>query len=92
MRTLDLDYWLELCQILKVDQGVIDDLKTFKHWRGDQVKWDRCVREYFDSGGATWEEVVRIIASDPFEKIIKAKEIAREHGISYQAVMSRDEL
>ena len=92
MRTLDLDYWLELCQILKVDQGVIDDLKTFKRWRGDQVKWDRCVREYFDSGGATWEEVVHIIASDPFEKIIKAKAIAREHGISYQTVMSRDEL
>lgn len=92
MLGLDLDYWKELCQILKIDQGVIDDLKTFKRWRGDRVKWDRCLREYFDTGAATWEEVIRIIASDPFDRIVKAKEIARKHGISFQVVMSKDEL
>jgi hypothetical protein len=63
----------------------IDDLtETFKRWRADQVKWDQCLREYFDTGGAIWEEVVCIISSDPFEKIVKAKEIVREHSISYQ--------
>lgn len=92
MLGLDLDYWEDLCRILKVDEAVIDDLKTFKRWRGDRVKWERCLQEYFDTGAATWEEVVRIIASDPFEKIVKAKETARKYGISYQAVMSKDEL
>jgi hypothetical protein len=95
MLGLDLDYWLELCQMFKVDQDLtIDDLKTFKRWKGDQLKWNLCLRKYFDAGGATWEEVVRMVASGPFGnlKIVKAKEIARKHGISYQAVMSKDEL
>ena len=85
--------WEILCKQLNVDDATVTDLKR---WGDNIKKWNFCLQDYFDTGGATWEHVIYAVASEPLNQIVMAKKIARDYGINYQAVMNerrqRDEL
>ena len=85
--------WEELCKSLNVDEQTMTDLKRR---RNDPCsdKWQFCLNDYLQYGAATWEDIVRILAST-FGRDVEAKKIAEEHGINYQEVMTghaKDEL
>ena len=91
---LNLPYedWEALCQQLGVDEATVTNLKQ---WRYDIEKWTFCLQDYIDLGRGTWEHVISIVASEPFNEIVRAKMIARQYAINYESVMDmkrKDEL
>lgn len=62
---------------LRVDNAMIKDM------------WD-CLQAYFNSGHATWKEVVKAVADYPINNKRVAKIIAKKYNITFN--VSKDEL
>ena len=56
----------------------------------DRQKWQFCLNDYLEYGAATWENIVRILAStgSPFGLVVKAKHLARKYGVDFHAAMA----
>ena len=71
--------WIMLCTSLKVDVGIIDELRHSP----DNVsikKWS-CLNQYYNSGHATWEEIIAVIRGPNFHNERLAKSIAEKYNI-----------
>ena len=67
-------------------------METLKHSAAtvDAKKAD-CLQAYFDDGEAKWSSVAKAVAMHPISNKRIAKQIAKAHGFSYEAIM-KDEL
>ena len=80
--------WRGLCTNLKVDESTMDPL-VHSSARPEAKKAD-CLKAYFDTGEATWAEVVKAVAMYPIRNRRIAKEIAHNYGVDFDKV--KDEL
>ena len=85
----EIGNWRGLCTNLDVNEGVMDSLQH----SSDTVdaKKAGCLRAYFNSGEAKWSDVVKAVAMDPINNKRVAKQIAKAHGLHYEAIV-KDEL
>ena len=80
VRSVSKEDWALLCLLLNVDEATMTDLK---HWQSNSEKWEFCLRDYFQYGVATWENIMKVVASSPLNQVATAKEIGRKYGIDY---------
>ena len=83
MAVAEVGNWKSLCENLGVLKEVMNSLDYSSEHH--QRKKRECLQAYIDSGEACWEEVVNVVASDPFHNKRLAKKIASKYGV-------RDEL
>lgn len=81
--------WQGLCTNLGVNEGKIDSL--IHSTATVDTKKAGCLRAYFNGGEAKWSNVIKAVAMHPINNIRVAKQIAEDHGLSYNNVM-KDEL
>jgi plasmid maintenance system antidote protein VapI len=86
---MEIGNWRGLCTNLGVDEGVMDAL-IHSTATVDAKKAD-CLQAYFNSGEATWSDVVKAVAMHPIRNKRVAKRIAKAHGLSYEVIV-KDEL
>ena len=78
----DIGNWELLCTRLEVREAVIDKLR---HSKLDiTIKKERCLSAYIDNGEATWDNVVKVVCSQPFYNIKLGKEIAKRHKVKLE--------
>ena len=78
----EINNWEILCTHLEVNGAVID---TLRHSGLDiTIKKERCLSAYIDSGEATWDHVVKVVCSPPFNKIKLGKDIAKRHKVKLE--------
>ena len=87
LNTISPDDWEELCGLLGVDKAIINDVKQLHRYNYE--KQSACFNQFYNSGKATWENVVHAIASSPLKRVVLAKEIAWNYGIEYYTVMNQ---
>ena len=80
--------WRGLCTNLKVDEGTMNTLIHSSD--RPETKKDECLKAYFDTGDATWSEVVRAVGMHPIKNKRLAKKIAEDHGVDFDRI--KDEL
>ena len=77
--------WEVLCRSLNVDKQTLTDLS--RRWMDDDSdKWQFCLNDYLEYGVATWENIVRTLASK-FGHVVQAKNLARKYDIDFYAIM-----
>ena len=86
MISISHEDWELLCRSLKVDEPTVTDLHRLK--RNDHEKWEFCLKDYLTYGTATWENVVSVLASSPFDQVIMAKGVARKYDVDFYAVVA----
>ena len=79
----DVGNWCGLCSNLYVDDGVMDRLEHSNDL--PEKKKRDCLRAFYDSGDATWEQVVKGVAKSP----INNKKLANE--IAWKYIVHKDE-
>ena len=78
----EIGNWELLCTHLEVNGAVMD---TLHHSGLDiTIKKERCLSAYIDSGEATWDHVVKVVCSPPFNKIKLGKKIAKRHKVKLE--------
>ena len=87
----EIGNWLGLCTNLGVTEGVMDRLKYSTDAVTVDAKKAECLRAYFKSGEAKWSDVVKAVAMYPIDNKRVAKQIAKDHGLHYEAIV-KDEL
>ena len=85
----EIGNWRGLCTNLGVNEAEMDKLK-YSTDTVDAKKAD-CLRAYFNSGEAKWSDVVKAVAMHPISNKRVAKQIAKAHGLHYEAIV-KDEL
>ena len=78
--------WRGLCGNLNVDEGTMNILKHSTD--RPETKMAECLQAYFDNGEATWSQVVRAVAMHPIKNKRLAKEIANDHSIDFDTIIS----
>ena len=78
----DIGNWESLCTHLEVSETVMDPLRYSE--LAITIKKERCLSAYIDSGEATWDHVVKVVCSPPFNKIKLGKEIAKRHEVKLE--------
>ena len=86
LNTIPSDDWEELCRLLGVDKTIINDVTQLHRYNYEKLS--ACLNHFFNSGRATWENVVYAIASSPLNRVVLAKEVAWNYEIEYYAVMN----
>ena len=71
-----------MCEYLGVYKAVLNTLRNIL----DTVGMSRCLEAYLNMGNACWEQVVKVVADNPFYNLTLAKEIAATHGIDYSRI------
>ena len=79
MAVAEIGDWESLCENLGVPKPVMNRLCFSSEHH--QRKKSECLQVYIDSGEACWEEVVKVVANDPFYNKRLAKKIASKYGI-----------
>ena len=79
--------WESLCENLGAPKAVISGLRSSS--MQDGRKKSRCLEAYIDTDEACWEQVVEVVADNPFYNRKLARKIADKHGVHYS---SREEL
>ena len=79
MAVEEIGDWESLCENLEVPKPVMNSL----HFSSEhpQRKKRECLQAYIDSGEACWEEVVKVVANNPFYNKRLAKKIASKYGV-----------
>ena len=78
----EIGNWELLCTHLEVNGAVMD---TLRHSGLDiTIKKERCLSSYIDSEEATWNHVVKVVCSPPFNKIKLGKKIAKRHKVKLE--------
>ena len=72
--------WETLCDNLGVEKAVINRLRNLID-TDSTIKKSRCLEAYLDTGGACWEQVVKVVADYPFYNARLAKKIAHMQRI-----------
>ena len=86
----DIGNWEILCTSLGVNQEVLNNLA---HSSIDiSIKKKRCLESYFDSGHATWEEVIAVVAGPGIHNKRVAKKIADKYQLDFNAIHDKNEL
>ena len=69
--------WKGLCHNLNVDDATMNALE----YDPKHTEWNKrdCLRAYFDTGEATWEDVVRAVGEYPINNKRVAKKIANKY-------------
>ena len=80
--------WRGLCTNLKVDEGTMNILLHSND--RTEAKKEECLQAYFDTGDATWNDVVRAVSMHPIKNKRLAKKIAKDHGVDFDRI--KDEL
>ena len=75
----DIGDWYGLCLNLGVYDDKLNELKHSNERIGERKQ--ECLRVYFDTGEAYWEEVVRAIIQHPVRKGRVAKKIIEEKSL-----------
>ena len=52
----------------------------------------RCLKSYFDSGNANWEEVIVAVEGPGIYNKLVAKKIADNFSLNYEALIDKQEL
>ena len=86
----DIGDWEGLCLNLRVDDATMNVLEYSSE--NDIVKKRRCLRAYWNTGKANWEEVVRAVISYPIKNKRVAKEIVERYKLSSDILGSADEM
>ena len=86
----DIGDWEGLCLNLRVDDATMNVLEYSSE--DDIVKKRRCLRAYWNTGKAYWDEVVRAIVSYPIKNKRVAKEIVERYKLSSDILGSTDEM
>ena len=85
----EIGNWRGLCTNLGVNEGKIDAL--IHSTATVDTKKAACLRAYFIGGQAKWSDVVKAVAMHPISNKRVAKQIAKDHGLHYEAIV-KDEL
>ena len=72
--------WEALCENLGVHKAVLSNLRDMINTE-NTIKKRRCLQAYINTGKAYWEQVVEVIADDPFYNARLAEEIANMHVV-----------
>ena len=73
----DIGDWKGLCLNLKVNDAKMNSLD----FSPKPIEWKKleCLKAYFDTGEATWEDVVRAVREHPIYNNRVAKQIAKRY-------------
>ena len=84
----DIGNWKGLCRNLRVNEGIIDGLIH----SGDhhQINKEECLTTYWNTGEATWTQVVQAVAKAPINNKRIAKMIAKKYGVVYDKVITEE--
>ena len=86
----DIGDWRGLCTNLGVDDGIMDRLiHSAAH---DLAKKQDCLTAYWNSGEATWTEVIQAVAMAPINNKRIAKDVANKYHVDFGKVITKDEL
>ena len=85
---VSVEDWEALCTLLNVDKETLADLRRWTNTDSDKKKF--CLEDYLKYGRATWEGVIKAVASDPLNLIVTAKRIANQYGIDYYAAVGQE--
>jgi len=77
MAVAEIGDWESLCENLGVPNPVMMRLRFSN--KQDGRKKRECLQAYIDLGEACWEEVVKVVANDPFYNKRLAYEIASKY-------------
>ena len=72
--------WEALCENLGVPKAVLSDLRNMIN-TDNTMKKHRCLKAYVNTGKACWEQVVKVIADNPFYNARLAKKIDNMHVV-----------
>lgn len=76
--------WEILCENLGVKKATIENLKMSRE--PIETQKFRCLEAYRSQKGGCWEEIIKVVADDPFYKEQLAMKIAKQHGIDYSSL------
>ena len=78
--------WETLCENLGVEKAVINRLRNLID-TDSTIKKSRCLEAFLNTGGACWEQVVKVVADYPFYNARLASNIAHMQHIDYSTVV-----
>ena len=73
----EINQWLSLCRNLNVKEAVVD--RIMNEGYREQIKKEECLKSYFNSNEAYWEEVIVAVARPPFRNKRLAETIAENY-------------
>ena len=72
-----INLWQSLCRNLNMNEAVVD--RIMNEGYTEQTKKDECLKSYFNSNEAYWEEVIVAVARPPFGDKRLAETIAEKY-------------